>query len=347
MRLLLSGALPYHAGAGPPYIVGNYPPVYPAAVALLHLALSRAGDLAPGPGRALSAAAVLAAAVLLGLTLRRLGGGRAAAWLAACLVLAQPYVWRWGSLQRVDSLALAWTAAGLFAVARAPDRAARAWPWFLLAAMTRQDAVAGLAAALWFLWPERRRQAVRLLLRWGAALGAAAAVLTLASRGAFFVNVVLDNVNAWSPGRLGAAVGDWLGAGGLPLVLFAAWGWGRAADLPGGGGRLLRGYAVAAAALIPTAGKVGASVNYLFPPIAAAAMLGGLTADARRHGLAASLLLAVYAVGVPPLGDRPGPAGAIVRALTAYRDAGTPGYGVHIWPTPAGVLGGSDPLAVT
>lgn len=47
VRLLLSGASPYHAGTGPPPIVGNYPPVHPAAAALLHLLLAPASHLRP------------------------------------------------------------------------------------------------------------------------------------------------------------------------------------------------------------------------------------------------------------------------------------------------------------
>lgn len=359
VRLLLAGSSPYRGHGAPPYIVANYPPVYLAAVALLHIlerGLAGLPGAGPGAGRALSAAATLAAALLFGGTVGRLQrgdgtrgpapSGRArgflAGALAAALVLAQPYVWRWGTLQRVDPLALAWSAAGLFAVARAPYRARRAWPWFLLAALTRQDAVEGLAAALWYLWPDHRREARVLLLRWALGLGAATAALEAATRGQFLGNIVADNVNAWGLGRLGAAAGDWLQAGGLPLLAFAAWGWRLSRTLPDQGGRLLRGYLAAAAAVALTAGKVGSSVNYLLPTIGATAMLASLVVRTPGRALTAAGLLAAYAVGIPPLADRPGAAGTVERALSAYRDLGTPGFGA-LGPTPRSVLDPSDP----
>ena len=343
-RLLASGHDPYRSDAVAPYTVANYPPVYPLLVAALQRTTAARGF---GPSRALAGTATLTAAVLAAATVRTLlrRAGRVG-WpaavvppLAASLLLCQPDIWLWGSLGRVDALALAWTMTGIYAIARQPERADRTWPWFLLAVLTRQSAVEGLATALWYLWPQRRAVAVRLGLRWAGALAVVVAALQVVTGGQFLQQIVVANVNTWTPG---AALGAWLGwlfvNGGLPLLAGAAWGWRLARDLPDG--RLLRGFAVSAWAVSLTVGKVGSSVNYFFPTIAACALLAALVPLApRRSGLAAALLVA-YAVGLGPLADGRGLGGMALRSLTAYRDLGTPGYDRMGWRVPAN---GNDP----
>ncbi len=343
-RLLAHGLNPYRSDATAPYTVANYPPVYPLLVAALQRLAASDGF---GPGRALSGVATLAAAALAAATIRtvlRRAGRRgwpavAAPALAAGLLLCQPDVWLWGALGRVDALALAWTMAGIYAVARRPERADRAWPWFLLAALTRQSAVEGLVAAVWYLWPGRRDVAIRLVLRWAGTLALAVALLQLATAGHFLQQIVVANFNRWAPGT---AIGSWLGwafvDGGLPLLAGAAWGWHLTRDLPDG--RLLRGLAVSAWTISWTVGKVGSSVNYFFPTIAACALLAALVPlSARRPGVAAAVLVA-YAVGLGPLADGHGAGAVALRSITAYRDLGTPGYNRLGWRVPAD---GRDP----
>ncbi len=343
-RQIASGHDPYHSDARPPYTVANYTPVYPLLVAALQRLTSARGF---GPSRALSGAATLVAAALAAATahtlLRRAGrsGWTAAAIppLSAGLLLCQPDIWLWGPLGRVDALALAWSMAGIYAVARRPLRADRAWPWFLLAVLTRQSSIEGLAAAIWYLWPQGRAVAIRLGLRWAGALAVGVAALQLLTAGRFLQQIVLANVNTWTPA---AALLGWLGwlflNGGLPLLAGAAWGWRLTRDLPDG--RLLRGFAVSAWIVSLTVGKVGSSVNYFFPTIAACSLLAALIPlSPRRAGLAAAALVA-YAVGLGPVADGHGVAAAAVRTLTAYRDPRTPGYNRLGWRVPAD---GRDP----
>lgn len=318
----------YHDDARPPYTVANYPPLFPAVVGLLQRVLGHAGL---GVGRAVSATATLATAVLCGLTARaalaeqRVRGAAVAA-LGAGLFLCQRYVWLWGVLHRVDALALALTLAGLYAVARRPERADRAWPWFVLAALTRQSAVGGLAAALWLVWPTDHAVALRLLRRWGLALACAVAALEVATRGQFLVQIVLYNLNRWQAHTALAALAGWLlGSGGLPLLALALWGWGLWAGHPGA--RLVRGFALAAWGISLTVGKVGSAVNYFLPAIAACALLAAPLALLSVRRLAAGGALALYALGIPPLAAAPGRAGVAVRALFAYHDPVVPGYG--------------------
>jgi len=354
---LLAGLSLYHNDRSPPYIVANYPPIYPAAVALLEKLGFGAGFAG---GRMLSACAVVAAALLAGLAVRATltGGagptGRAAVpgtadagavapWAAAAftagLMLAQSYIWHWGALERVDSLALAWQMAGLYAVARRPAAAGRAWPWFLLAALTRQSSVEGLAAAVWYLWRREPGAARPLLLRWALALALTVAALTAATRGQFLVHVVLDNVNRWSLPQFSVLASMWVFVGGgLPLLALAAVGWRAGRGIPEAA--LWRGFAVCALAAALTAGKVGSAINYFFPSIAAASALAGIGAAALRRRTVGAALLCLYAVGIPPLADAATTVGSVVRALTAYRDLGTPTYASL---TPAVTANGQDP----
>ncbi len=342
---LASGRSIYLSDRSPPYLVGNYPPVYVALLAFFRLLGARGF----GAGRALSGAAILASAALAGLTVRQVlsrgappvpaAGRWFAAALAAGLLCAQNYVWQWGPLQRVDSLALAWSLAGLYWVARRPERAAWAWPWFLLAVLTRQDQVAALAGCIWYLWPVARRQALRLLAWWGVALLASVAALQAVTGGQFLVQIVVDNANRWTFGGALGSISGWLfTAGGLPLVLFACWGMTLVRTRPEG--RLLSGYAVAAWLVVWTVGKVGSSLNYFFPTITAAAMLAACVPHAPRRGRLAAALLAGFLVGVPPLANLSGPVGSTFRALTAFHDLQTPTFNRLGWRVP---VGGRDP----
>jgi hypothetical protein len=258
--------------------------------------------------------------------------------LTAGLICAQNYVWQWGSLQRVDSLALALSLAGLYGVVRAPERAARTWPWFLLAVLTRQSQIAALAGAVWFLRSRARAQAWRLTLGWGIGLSAAVALLQGLTGGQFLVQIVVDNANHYSlSGALGSISGWLFAGGGLPLVLFAAWGMALARKRPAG--PLLTGYAVAAWLVVWTVGKVGSSLNYFFPSVAAAAMLAAMVPHAPRRPALAGALVAAFLVGIPPLANRPGVAGDILRDLTAFHDLQTPTFNRLGWQVP---IGGAD-----
>lgn len=344
VHLLLRGVDIYHNDSAPPYIVANYPPVYIVAAALL----SRLG-MGPGftAGRALSTVAVGVAALLAGLCVRTClrrstvdgMGSAAGAALTFGLILAQNYIWQWGPLHRVDSLALCWQMAGLYAVARRPEAADRAWPWFVLAVFTRQSSVEALIATVWTLWPRHRPVAVRLCVRVAAAVALGVASLQLATHGQFLVHTVLYNANRWGWGGVAGAAGSWLFvAGGLPVIGWAVWGWrrGEGAD----SAELIRRFAVVAWVGALTVGKVGSSLNYFFPSIAGAAMLAGLGAPVAARRIWPAALLLVYVVGVPPLADAHGVAGDVVRSLSAYHDLGTPSFDRLGWDTPAS---GRDP----
>ena len=73
-------------------------------------------------GRLISLLSVAAVALFVGLTLHALTKDRIAAIAGGLIFPAMPYVVRWSSLSRVDSLGLALSWAGLFVVAAAQAR---------------------------------------------------------------------------------------------------------------------------------------------------------------------------------------------------------------------------------
>lgn len=97
----------------PPYLIDNYPPVYPILARLM-----------PAPdharffgGRLLSLLSTLIAAWMIALLVRR-WAGETAALLAAATFLSLPEVYRFAYLVRVDALALAFGLTGLYFVLR-------------------------------------------------------------------------------------------------------------------------------------------------------------------------------------------------------------------------------------
>ncbi|MFN0059538.1 MAG: hypothetical protein ACKVX7_13870 [Planctomycetota bacterium] len=106
----------------PPYLVGNYPPVYPLVLGCLPQSV----DAPFFAGRLLSMLAVLISAGLIALILRREGALGAAAegagFVGAGLFLSSTFVQEFGMVVRVDALGLAFGLAGMYFTLRASPR---------------------------------------------------------------------------------------------------------------------------------------------------------------------------------------------------------------------------------
>jgi hypothetical protein len=263
-RLAQGGAL-YGDPSQVPWTVHPYTPVYTALVAV-----------ADGLGRGFSAArgiayaAILATALLLGLSGQRRTGS--IAWGVAALYLTQPLFATWGALARPDSLAVFFSALGVVIVSRyAGDRRVLwALPLFLLAGLTKQSVGAGLIASVLYRLVEAPRQVLTFLLL--GALGGSAAILALqlGSGGWFWFHTVEANLNrfdwgqAWELEKLFAG-SHWpaLIVGSFVLILLV-----RRQRFP------LFGLWFAVASLSTlSGGKVGANLNYFFEALAALAFL--------------------------------------------------------------------------
>jgi hypothetical protein len=270
----------------PPYVVSNYPPVYPLVLS----PLTRLWGPAFWYGRLISSLSIITAAVLIGLILRSLTGDPLASAIGALSLLAFPPAAYWALLYRVDALALALSLAGLYLCAQRPHGR---WTvpiaaLLLTAAIyTRQSygLAAPLAACGWLIHTAGWRRAVALAAS-VAVLGVAVfALLDLASGGGFRFNIVTANINTYDPGSLLWYLSDlWT------LMPLAVIGTGVYALSAGWFGvpscRLIGPYLVGAVLSALTIGKVGSNVNYLLEAGAAVSLsLGALLAWQRPHRL--------------------------------------------------------------
>ena len=280
-----------------PYVVANYPPLFMLAqVPFVWLF---------GPalwyGRMISLLSVVAVALFVGLTLHALTRDRIAAIAGGLIFPAIPYVVRWSSLSRVDSLGLALSWAGLFVVARWPERRWSVFSSALLlvaAVYTRQTYMlaAPLAAFVWLVAQGQRRRALETAAIAGGASLLLFAALNISTGSGFFLNTVTANLNdfRWervSLNALGALVA-------CPLLLL-----GSLAYLlltPRKGNRawwLIAPYLIASVPLAMLVGKVGSDVNYLLELSAALGLAtGAFIAWQRRRPRLRIALIALLAL---------------------------------------------------
>lgn len=277
--MLLHGLDFYRLDRRPPFIVGNYPPVFPAVAALfMHFY---------GPtftaGRLVSSLAIVGSAILVGLIVWQATGQVIAAWIAGGLLPTMPGIYSWGPFNRVDSLALFFSLLTVWVVVRYAGTRRVWWavPCALLTVFTRQSMVDGIFAAyVYLLWRDwRRGLGVGVATAFGIFAGFVG--LQVWTHGAFYVNAVVDNENAWN---FGAVVGNWNGwMGGGGRFIFRLGLGGAALGLAGAGSLLWPVWLAASVGVFATIGKVGAAINYFFPLYAAAvACLGVLIGRVRR-----------------------------------------------------------------
>ena len=261
--------------SAPPYVIANYPPLFMVAqVPFVWLF---------GPamwyGRLISLLSVAAVALFVGLTLHALTRDRLASLAGALIFPAMPYVVRWSSLSRVDSLGLALSWAGLFVVARWPQKR---WSVFVSALLlvaavyTRQTYIlaAPLAAFVWLAAQGQRRRALQTAAIAGGACLLLFAALNISTGEGFFLNTVTANLNDFRWERVSLnALGALLAC---PVLLLSSLAFLLLTPRKGNNAWwLVAPYLIAS---IPTAvlvGKVGSDVNYLLELSAALGLATG------------------------------------------------------------------------
>ncbi len=284
--LLANGQLPYTDNETFPYYSSNYPPVWSWVVSVpMHWT---------GPGvesaRAVSAAAGVLAALVVGLAARRHAGSALAGVLAGGLFLASPYVFHTTPLARVNSTELLLVLVGL-SLFEAPTRARVVMGSVVLlcALFTKQTAIDGTIAALAYTALVSRSRALL-----GAALIAGGGLVGLlllmrATSGTFWLNVVSGNVNPFDLGQLASYELNFVVLHCVILALAVS-----------EARRLIARrswspwviYLPVSAALALTAGKWGAGESYFLGTLAAACvlaaapiarLLAGQESDLRRE----------------------------------------------------------------
>ncbi|MSR74319.1 MAG: hypothetical protein EXS14_02450 [Planctomycetes bacterium] len=186
----LEGGSIYNPVNAPPFLHHNYTPL--GAVMQWPLLLLTGPSFLPG--RVLTIGATCLLALMIAMFVRRQGGSRSAAVVAATLLFTTSLQHPWMLVGRVDMLALLFSFAA-FLVGTNERRGFGSAVLFLCLALaawaTKQTAVAGpLAALLCLFWRGARTRALVLSLLWIATVLGLAALLTWSTNGQFWKHVV-------------------------------------------------------------------------------------------------------------------------------------------------------------
>lgn len=270
--LLYHGINIYRPDTAPPFIVGNYPPVFPLVASLF----MRHYGLTFTAGRLVSSLAIMGSAIVAGLIVLQATRQVLAAFIAGGLLPTFVGIYSWGPFNRVDSLALFWSLCTVLIVLRYAGTRKVWWavPLAVLTVYTRQSLVDGVFAAYLYLLLRDWKRGVAVGLATLATIGAVFWGLQVWSHGAFYINAVVDNENAWNWGGTLGNWHDWMGHGGK--FVFRLGLAGAAAGLIGTGGILWPVWLAAATAVFATIGNTGSSINYFFPIYAASAVCLGI-----------------------------------------------------------------------
>lgn len=263
----------------PPYAISNYPPLYP----LVQVPFVWIFGPAFWYGRAISVAALLAAALFIGLTIRAITGDKLAGLAGGAMLVTFPYVLHWSALARVDSLALGIICAALFVLVRFGESRQGllgAGALFAAAILTRQSfaLAAPFAGFVWLLRGADRKRAL-VLAGWTAGLLLASfLLLSLLSKGGFYFHIVDANINTFYWSRAEAFFREFLShtsglaAAGILFLLTGPWLWkGKSARI----WWLAAPFLIGSIASSLTVGKSGSNVNYFLELCAAFALMAG------------------------------------------------------------------------
>ncbi len=152
--IISQGQSIYQDIANYPYLVGNYPPVYPFLCALF----VKIFGVSFAPGRFISFIAVILSGFLIYIILKenrrsQKGSFKESTVISALFFLASPYIFYVYPLYRVDALALLFSLAGLYFVFKFENRKSVYFsiPFFILALYTKQSFIAAPIASLIYL----------------------------------------------------------------------------------------------------------------------------------------------------------------------------------------------------
>jgi 4-amino-4-deoxy-L-arabinose transferase-like glycosyltransferase len=209
-RILSHQALYKVELSDPPYVISNYPPIFPVFQAGLSNLSGLSFLLC---GRLISFFASLLSAIILASLARSITGNWLSSFFALGLFLGHPYVITWSALARVDSLALLFCLAALLIL----YHRWQSWTWLILscflllaAIFTRQSyLLAGPLAALAWLWSRDRRRGIVFSLFLLISSLVVFLGINIQTQGGFYINIVQANLNQYQFSRL-AVMGEQL-----------------------------------------------------------------------------------------------------------------------------------------
>lgn len=279
VRYILQGRNYYKDINSPPYIVGNYPPVFN----LLSVVFVPILGVSFGTGRLLAFLAVLGTAYIIHKIVFHFTGNRIVSLITALFYLAIDYVYVWGIYMRIDTLSIFFNMVGIYWVIRyEEDYRKLRWCilFFLLALYTRQSMIAGTAGAYIYLLTKDKRLAGRLIL-YTIAYGLSIFILlNTITGGQFYLHVVKYNNNIFTTRQLWFFLSKeiftyttFLFTGLIASILW----------LKDKKRRIISLYFIFAFLVQLTVGKVGSMLNYLIEPVGIMGIIVGIiTGDALK-----------------------------------------------------------------
>ncbi len=210
---LSQGEFLYPPLENPPFLVDNYPPVYPLLLAT--------GFYFTDPNfhwpRLLSLLATCGTALLLGYWTYSRTYSRQAGLLTGLIFLSFYHVYDWGALARVDTTGLLFSIAGLILFEKKRSWKA-AFPYFLIALLTRQTLLAAPAAVFCFLlYSKQKKTALHFFITLTGSGILVLLILSAITSGEAFKHLVLYNANTYGFIHLWANLYHW-------MVFYTVWG---------------------------------------------------------------------------------------------------------------------------
>ena len=199
--MLARGESIYRSLAAYPFVLANYPPLFPWLISMVF----RLDILALWPGRLISLLSALVVgaeiAALVWMWTRR----RLPVLFSALLFFTFPAAFVWSSLHRVDMLGLAFSLGALVLVLRmAPSWKASVLISLLLtlSVYTKQTFVFAALAVFLYAWGRNRRDAWRTIALTVGMSGVAGLLLAWQTNGAFLQAIILSNANRFELSRM-------------------------------------------------------------------------------------------------------------------------------------------------
>ncbi|MFB6225355.1 MAG: ArnT family glycosyltransferase [Candidatus Paceibacteria bacterium] len=261
-----------------PYLVTNYPPVYPFLTGLL---TSLFGD-AFFAGRFVSIVSTLIIAIIIGYVLYRHSSSKELSYsarlmiplFAGMLFLLSPITMKWGSVARVDALGVFFSVCAVYwySSRRGMTQSIGCSLICVLAVFTKQLLIAApLAIFLSWLYEKRYKDAaIFAALLAGISLFLMLTLIAM-SDGQAFMHMLTYNINAYSFSRVKTLI-SFVSSSHVILLLLSMSGLifsviNRV--------NIYAMYFMFALLISLTAGKIGASTNYYLESLASGALLSG------------------------------------------------------------------------
>jgi len=275
-KMLSEGKNIYKDISEEPFIISNYPPLYP----LLWSLFVKLFGVSFFSGRIISIISCLTISALIYKIVLKNTNNKKVAITSALIFLASPYVYSWSTLARVDMLGLLLSILGIYLVLTGEERKVLlSIPIFIASFFTKQFFVMAPIAAFVYLVLRREK---KLALKFGflflISLAALFSALNYFTENQFFLHVVLYNANPFSIHRAISC-----------YIAFIRIHWGLVllslyyllvvvvTKERGENVRLLLIYFILSSLFALTVGKVGSSINYFLEVIAVSSVLSGLS----------------------------------------------------------------------